>query len=134
MYLLDTNCLIYFSKTPHAFTLNRDFTSMLSIIEHPPALNFDNLTVLSPRDYDFYKAIEISNKLRKQGPPKPAVDIVIAAMALTYHFTVISDDRPFHDVVEVEPELVVKSIADYLGSEKVEKKSASDRHSSLAKN
>ncbi len=120
MFLLDTNTLIYFSKTKHAFSLNRDFTSMLSIIEHPPALGFDNLTILSPQEEDYDKAIEIATKLRAQGTPIPAIDIIIAAMALTYNFTVISEDRHFQEVTTVEPDLGVKSINYYLESQKDE--------------
>ncbi len=107
---------------------------MLSIIEHPPALVFDNLTILSPQEDDFYKAIEIANKLRAQGTPIPAIDIVIAAMALNYNFILISEDRHFHDVGEVEPDLVVKSNSDYIKSEQAEKKTTRDHDSRRVKN
>ena len=92
--LLDTSVLI---------EGRRGLTTILNIVEYPPAVR--ECRVIYPTREEYLRAISIALKLRKKGKPLPAIDVIIAAVALKRGLTVITKDAHFEIVREVEPEL-----------------------------
>ena len=56
-------------------------TTIFNLIEYPKALERE-LEILWPKKEDFYKSIEIMNKLLKEGRPVPVIDVLIASMCI----------------------------------------------------
>ncbi len=96
--LYDTNNLIdaYIERE----TLD-GYTTILNLIEFPKAMEF-NLRVLFPSKSDYHLALMISTELLKAGKPIPAVDSVIAAVALNNKLKLITKDKHFLLVKEVK--------------------------------
>ncbi len=97
MEVLDTNLLI---------EGRRGLTTILNVIEYPPASKGSRL--LFPKREDFLKSIEIMVKLREIGKPVPAMDVIIAAMCMRRDLKLLTKDRHFLFVKEVEPEFRVE--------------------------
>ena len=102
------------SKQKFQFKAEEHFTSVLSIIEFPPAMESDNLTILFPDFNDFEKSIEYTFKLRKIGTPIPAIDLVIAAMCHTRNLMLISNDAHFQHISSMDPKFRVLSLENFL--------------------
>jgi len=77
------------------------YTTILNLIEFPKAIDFD-LRVLFPSKSDYHLALIISTDLIKIGKPIPAVDSVIAAVALNNKLKLITKDKHFLMVKEVK--------------------------------
>jgi len=71
-----------------------DYVSILTVVEYPPAIRFAK-TVLYPEKRDYIKAIEWQTKLRRQGSPVSAVDLIIAAQAYNHNLTLVTLDKHF---------------------------------------
>ncbi|WP_456475353.1 PIN domain-containing protein [Candidatus Pyrohabitans sp.] len=99
--LYDTSALIEIyrqGKVP------KGCTTILNLVEFPKAMDF-NLKVLYPSRTDSNLALEISLELLKIGKPLPAVDVIIAAVALNNNLKLITKDRHFESVREVRRDL-----------------------------
>ncbi|HDI86403.1 MAG TPA: type II toxin-antitoxin system VapC family toxin [Candidatus Korarchaeota archaeon] len=92
--VLDTNLLI---------EGRRGLTTIFNVIEYPPALKGSR--ILFPRKEDLMRALSISVRLRAVGKPVPAVDMVIAAMRLNRDIGLVTKNRHFLAIKEVEPDL-----------------------------
>ncbi|MHA1710327.1 MAG: hypothetical protein ACTSXJ_10960 [Candidatus Baldrarchaeia archaeon] len=79
------------------------YTTILNVIEYPPALN-TGLIVIYPKRSDYDRALLLQLKLRKRGKPIPAVDLVVAAVALNRNLTLVSSNTHFSWVKEIEPD------------------------------
>lgn len=101
--LYDTNRLIDAYRERE--TLD-GYTTILNIIEFPKAIDF-NLRVLFPSKSDYHLALMISTELLKAGKPIPAVDSVIASVALNNKLKLVTKDKHFLLVKEVKKEFKV---------------------------
>jgi hypothetical protein len=85
------------------------YTTILNLIEFPKAIDF-NLRVLFPSKSDYNLALIISTELIKLGKPIPAIDSVIAAVALNNGLRVVTRDKHFLFVKEVKGDFRVEEI------------------------
>ncbi|WP_297535057.1 PIN domain-containing protein [Thermococcus sp.] len=100
--LYDTNVLIEMVKgTTNA---SKGYTTTLNLVEYPKGVVLD-LGVLIPTPKEYALAVELSEKLVKKGTPIPAVDIVIAAVAINRGLTLVTMDKHFSEIKKVAPEL-----------------------------
>ena len=99
--LYDTSKLIESYKKNEAV---RGYTTILNLIEFPKALEM-NLKVLYPSKSDCNEALKISVELQKLGKPIPAVDLLIAAIALNNSLTLITRDEHFTIIKQVRKDL-----------------------------
>lgn len=86
------------------------FTTILNIIEFPKALEISKLEVLYPTNSDYKLAIKLATSLLKIGKPIPAVDIVIAAVALNNKLTLRTKDGHFLVIKDIKPEFKVEIV------------------------
>lgn len=104
--LYDTNSLIDAYREKETID---GFTTILNIVEFPKAMEL-NLRVLFPSKSDYHLALIISTELLKIGKPIPAVDSVIAAVALNNKLKLVTKDKHFLVVKEVKKEFKVEVI------------------------
>ena len=97
MDMLDTSFLI---------EGRRGLTTIFNIIDYPPAAKGSK--ILFPRKEDYLKALEIMVKLREIGKPAPAIDVLIAAMCIRRDLRLLTKDRHFLFIKEVEPDFMVE--------------------------
>ncbi len=76
-------------------------------MEYPKALE-KRFVVVFPKSNDYERALNISAKLYLIGKPIPAIDVLIASMALNRKIAVISKDKHFDAVQEVESDLILR--------------------------
>ncbi|GAB6136344.1 type II toxin-antitoxin system VapC family toxin [Thermococcus prieurii] len=100
--LYDTNVLIEMVKG--TINASRGYTTTLNLVEYPKGVVLD-LGVLIPTPKEYALAVELSEKLVKRGTPIPAVDLVIAAVAISRGLTLVTMDKHFGEVKKVAPEL-----------------------------
>ena len=89
--LFDTNRLIDAYRDGESLD---GYTTILNLIEFPKAIEF-NLRVMFPSKSDYHLALKISTELLKAGKPIPAVDSVIAAVALNNKLKLVTKDKHF---------------------------------------
>ncbi len=82
------------------------YTTILNLIEFPKAIEFE-LRVLFPSKSDYQLALIISTELIKMGKPIPAVDSVIAAVALNNKLKLVTKDKHFLMIKEVKKKFKV---------------------------
>ncbi|WP_297421158.1 PIN domain-containing protein [Thermococcus sp.] len=100
--LYDTNILIDLVK--RGKSPREGYTTTLNLVEYPRAISLDlNVIIPSPKEYAL--AVKLSEKLVKAGTPVPAVDVVIAAVAISRNMTVITRDEHFSWIENIAPEL-----------------------------
>ncbi len=104
--LYDTNRLIDAYKEKETID---GYTTILNLIEFPKAMEF-NLRVLFPSKSDYNLALIISTELIKTGKPIPAVDSVIAAIAINNRLKLVTRDRHFLQVKEVKKDFKVEVV------------------------
>jgi hypothetical protein len=104
--LYDTNRLIDAYREKETID---GFTTILNLIEFPKATEF-NLQVLFPSKSDYYLALIISTELIKVGKPIPAIDSVIAAVALNNRLKLVTKDKHFLLIKEVKKEFKVEVV------------------------
>ena len=80
-----------------------DFTTVLNIVEFPKALELSGLNILYPTRVDYSLAIQVSKELLKLGKPIPAIDVIVAAVALNNGLTVKTKDHHFTLIKDVKP-------------------------------
>ncbi len=82
----------------------KGYTTILNIVEFPKALEM-KLRVVYPSVEDYRLAVVIAKDLIKAGTPVPAVDIVIAAVALNRGFVLVTEDKHFAYIQSVREDL-----------------------------
>ncbi len=105
--LYDTNVLIDLVK--EGKSPREGYTTTLNLVEYPRAVSLD-LSVLIPSPREYVLAVELSKKLVKAGTPVPAVDVVIAAVAISRNMTIVTRDRHFSWVKEIAPGLQLELV------------------------
>ena len=124
--IFDTNALIHFFKQVGGTEPYLDLiTTILTAIEYPPATCNDHVTFVQPTVETYKKAIEFSTKLRTNGTPIPAIDILIAAIVVENDATLVSDDAHFDEICSFEPKLERIALDGYLASISLEDQSGS---------
>ena len=95
--LYDTSKLIecYKNRIPV-----RGYTTILNLIEFPKALELD-LVVIYPSKLDYELALKLSTELLRIGKPVPAIDAVIAAIALNRKLKLVTRDKHFMVIKEI---------------------------------
>ncbi len=81
--------------------------SVLTVVEYPPATT-RALRILYPSKQDCATAIRWQVALRKRGTPLPAVDLIIAATAFNNGLTLVTLDKHFRLLKEVEPRIEIE--------------------------
>ncbi len=104
--LYDTNALIDAYREKETI---EGYTTLLNIIEFPKAMEL-NLRVLFPSKSDYHLALIISTELLKTGKPIPAVDSVIASVALNNKLKLVTKDKHFLMVKEVKKEFMIELV------------------------
>ena len=101
--LYDTSSLIEEAKS--GVKELKAFTTILNIIEFPKALDMRGLRIIYPTYDDYKLAVKLSMNLLKRGEPVPAIDILIAAIAVNNKMTLKTRDRHFESIRRVESRL-----------------------------
>ena len=90
--VLDTNILI---------PGERGLTTIINILEYPPAL--DKCHAIIPERQDFEMALNIAIMLRDAGNPIPVSDIVISSICINRDLTLKTTDSHFNAVKSIFP-------------------------------
>jgi predicted nucleic acid-binding protein len=116
MWLLDTNSLIIWKKTKNNFSpsSNSIFTSIFNIIEHPPALAFKFLTIIYPTQLTYEKCVIYTSKLRSNGTPMHAIDLLIGTLAIEHQLALVTNDNDFNAFNKIETELELITWEDFV--------------------
>ncbi len=104
--LYDTNVLIDALKSGEKL---KGYTTVLNIVEFPKGLEL-GLTVITPTLEDYLLAIKISQAMVKRGTPVPAVDAIVAAVAINRDLRLFTKDRHFEWVREEFKELNIHTV------------------------
>ncbi len=76
------------------------YTTILNVVEFPKLLELA-LTVIYPSKSDYNLAIKLSKDLLKIGKPIPAIDIIIAAVALNRNMKLVTTDNHFAAIQKI---------------------------------
>lgn len=82
------------------------FTTVFSIIEFPPASKYCD--ILKPNNNDYKKSLDIAWRLRKIGKPIGAIDMIIASMCINRNLQLLTKDRDFEVIKQLEPKFKLK--------------------------
>ena len=104
--LYDTNVLIEAVKSRKKL---EGYTTVLNVVEFPRALEL-NLTVITPSLEDYLLAIKISQAMVKKGTPVPAIDAIVAAVAMNRELTLVTNDKHFEWIKEEFEGLKLQSV------------------------
>ncbi len=104
--LYDTNVLIEAVKSRRKL---EGHTTILNIVEFPRALEL-GLTVITPSLGDYLLATKISQAMVRKGTPVPAVDAVVAAVAINRKLTLVTREEHFEWIKEEFEELKLQSV------------------------
>jgi len=104
--LYDTNVLIEAAKSGKALN---GYTTVLNVVEFPRALEL-GLTVITPSLEDYLLAIKISQAMVRKGTPVPAVDAIVAAVAMNRELTLVTNDKHFEWIKEEFEGLKLQSV------------------------
>ncbi|GAB6100858.1 hypothetical protein JCM16138_00810 [Thermococcus atlanticus] len=102
--LYDTNVLIEARKNKKSL---QGYTTVFNLVEYPKGALF-KLTLIYPSKKEYRLAIKLSKELVKRGHPLPAVDVLIAAIALNRNLTIATKDRHFLLIKEIYPDLKIE--------------------------
>jgi len=75
------------------------YVSIITIIKYPPALNYAERIIYPTRE-DYLLAVERQNKLRRQGFPLPATNLIITAQAVNRNLVLVTRDKHFKTIKE----------------------------------
>lgn len=95
--IYDTSSLINAYKQRKRLT---GYTTIFNIVEFPKILDF-KLTVLYPSKSDYNLAIKLSKDVLRIGKPLPAIDIIVAAMALNRNMKLVTSNKHFTVIREI---------------------------------
>jgi len=101
--LLDTSRLIDAYRRGEKI---EGYTTILNLIEFPKAVEM-KLRVLYPSRSDYDLALKISAKLSERGKGVPAVDLIMAAVAINNGLRILTRDRHFLFIKEAVEEVEV---------------------------
>lgn len=104
--LYDTSTLIELYKRKDELK-GRGYTTILNVVEFPKALEIKGLRIVYPNPEDYKLAIVIAKNLLKAGKPVPAIDIVVAAIAVNRRMGLLTKNRHFQLIKEVENKLLL---------------------------
>jgi len=105
--LYDTSALIkLYKKNVREL---KGYTTILNIVEFPKALEM-KIRVVYPSAEDYKLAVVIAKDLIKRGTPVPAIDIVIAAVAVNRGFALATEDKYFAYIRDVREDLELVEI------------------------
>jgi len=96
--LYDTGSLIKAYKQRKRLT---GYTTILNVVEFPKLLEL-KLTVIYPSKSDYNLAIKLSKDLLKIGKPIPAIDIIVATVALNRNMKLVTTDNHFAVIQEIK--------------------------------
>ena len=115
MWLLDTNALILCKKLKEKlFQKGKTFTTILSIIEFPPAFKFKDISVIYHTNSHYEHAFSKAVLLRENDIPIPTIDILIGTISIEKNLTLVSDDSHFEYLKNVDKRLAIISSQDYI--------------------
>jgi len=77
------------------------YTTILNVVEFPKLLEL-KLIVIYPSKSDYNIAIKLSKDLLKIGKPIPAIDIIVAAVALNRNMKLVTTDNHFDIIQEIK--------------------------------
>ena len=106
--LYDTSALIKL-VVKQGITRLSGYTTILNVIEYPPATTL-GLNIVYPRRVDYELAFTWQLKLRRKGRPVPAIDLIVAAIAVNMDLQLVAVDEHFNWIAEIDSRLKVKSI------------------------
>jgi len=95
--LYDTGSLINAYKQRK---LLMGYTTILNVVEFPKLLEL-KLTGIYPSKSDYNLAITLSKDLLKIGKPIPAIDIIVAAVALNRNMKLVTTDNHFAAIQKI---------------------------------
>ncbi|OEU53904.1 MAG: hypothetical protein BA871_17550 [Desulfuromonadales bacterium C00003096] len=95
--LYDTSSLINAYKQRKQLT---GYTTILNVVEFQKLLELA-LTVIYPSKSDYNLAIKLSKDLLKIGKPIPAIDIIIAVVALNRNMKLVTTDNHFAAIQKI---------------------------------
>ena len=104
--LYDTNVLIEAVKSGKSL---KGYTTVLNVVKFPRALEL-GLTVITPSLEDYLLAIKISQAMVRKGTPIPAVDAVVAAVAINRELVLVTRDKHFEWIKEEFEGLKLESV------------------------
>ncbi len=104
--LYDTSSLI--DKAKSGSRELEAFTTILNIIEFPKALEMKGLKIIYPTIDDYKLAIKLSKNLLEIGEPAPAIDLLIAAIAVNNKMALKTKNRHFKSIKKVESRLKIE--------------------------
>jgi len=104
--LYDTNVLIDLYR--QGVRELRGFTTALNVVEYPKILSIKKLRVIYPEIEDYELAAMISKDLYKAGKPVPALDIVIAAVAINRRLILVTKNHHFKCIKEIRRDLLLE--------------------------
>ena len=104
--LYDTNVLIEVVKSRKKL---KGYTTVLNIVEFPRALEL-GLTVITPSLEDYLLAIKVSQAMVRNGTPVPAVDTIVAAVAMNRELTLVTKDKHFERIKKEFEGLKLQSV------------------------
>ena len=87
--IYDTSAVIGLIKKR---TMKKAHVSIMTVVEYPPALNYAERIIYPTRE-DYLLAVEWQSKLRRQGFPPPATDLIIAAQAVNRNLVLVTRDK-----------------------------------------
>jgi tRNA(fMet)-specific endonuclease VapC len=103
---LDTNAVIHWLRKTGKNSIDREFSvTIFTAIEFPVVATFPGVLLVMPSKEGYTKSIEYACKLREKGTPIPAIDIIIATIAVEKDAILVSDDAHFTLFNAVEPRL-----------------------------
>lgn len=108
--MYDTSSLITLKKKGESLEDGQDFTTIFSIIEYPKALEIKNLTIIYPQKSTFETAVHLSSQLLRHGTPIPAMDILIASIAIIKNLVLITKDKHFELIKSIQPDFKLNLI------------------------
>jgi tRNA(fMet)-specific endonuclease VapC len=104
--LYDTNILI--DHLRDGATSLEGATTILNLIEFPKAVTLQGLDIIIPGKDDFDKGFELSLQLLKAGTPIPAIDIILAAIAINRKMVLQTRDQHFDYICKINREFRVQ--------------------------
>jgi tRNA(fMet)-specific endonuclease VapC len=97
--LYDTNILIDHMRD--GVTTLDGFTTILNLIEFPKAVTLNGLNIIIPGNEDYDTGFELSLLLLEAGTPIPAIDIILAAVAINRKLVLQTRDQHFEYVRKI---------------------------------
>lgn len=104
--LYDTNILI--ERLRERISKLEGSTTTLNLIEFPKAAAISGLEIIVPGKDDYDKGFELAILLLKAGKPVPAVDIILAAIAINRELLLHTMDGHFKEIQKIAKNLKVK--------------------------